>query len=83
MKNEFGEGISETVKLTIMTSMMPMVIQDFVYTYIDKSSKYDQQNQALKEIRPVVSNKVSMSMASANAHWRGGGQKVSQRIFRK
>ena len=43
-------------------AMMPAVIQDYVYTNIDKAARYE---VVVEKIQSVVSNKVSMNMGPA------------------
>ena len=40
MKKELDEDIKQTMKIAIVTSMMPPPIQDFVHTNIEKNAQY-------------------------------------------
>ena len=58
MKKDFKEEFSDTVKVGIVTTMMPQSVQEFVYQSIGSSVKYDDM---VEKIRALVSNKVAMS----------------------
>ena len=51
------EKISETLKVAVVTSMMPPVMQDFIYTNVDDSSKY---SVMVAKVRSWASNKMAM-----------------------
>ena len=57
LKKDFGEEFSDTVKVGIVTSIMPQSIQELVYTSVGASIIYETVAQ---RIRAVVSNKVAM-----------------------
>ena len=59
LQKHFGEKFSDLVKIGIVTSVLPIAIQDYVYTTISDKPVYDGVNA---RIRSVVSNKVAMSM---------------------
>ena len=40
LQTEFGEKMSQTMKIAILTGMMPTAIQDYVYTNVDESTQY-------------------------------------------
>ena len=56
LKLQFGEELSNWMKVAVLTDMLPNNIQDYVYTHVDKGTTFD----ALREkLRAVVSNKVA------------------------
>jgi hypothetical protein len=57
LDREYKESFSDTVKIGIMTSMLPSSIQDHVYTIITTDTKYD---DLVVKIKSLVSNKVTM-----------------------
>ena len=64
LKKDFGKEFSDTVKVGIVTSIMPQSIQELVYTSVGASIVYETVAQ---RIRAVVSNKVAMMTDSATA----------------
>ena len=40
MESEFGESLTSTMKIAIVTGMMPTSIQDYVYTNVDGQTEY-------------------------------------------
>ena len=62
LDSEFGEKLSDTMKTAIMTSMMPTVIQDFIYTNVDDNTKYQ---AVVERVRSWVGNKVAMLQGPA------------------
>ena len=58
LKKDFNETFSETVRVGIITSMMPQSVQEFIYTSIGSTIDYD---SIVQKIRAVVSNKVAMA----------------------
>ena len=58
LRKEFGETFSDTVKVGIVTAMMPQSIQEFVYTAVGDKIGYD---ATIQKVRAIVSNKVAMA----------------------
>ena len=58
LKKDFGEVFSETVRVGIVTAMMPESVQEFVYSSLGTEVEYD---TILAKIRALVSNKVAMA----------------------
>ena len=59
LQSQFDEEPLNKMKIAIFTNMMPMAIQDFIYTHVEKDTEYDE----LKEkIRSMVSNKIAVDM---------------------
>jgi hypothetical protein len=56
LQGQFGEKLSDFMKMAILTGMMPPKIQDYVYSNIDKNSKYDGMKDKL---RGMISNKLA------------------------
>jgi hypothetical protein len=54
---EFGETVTGNMKKAIVTSMMPLYIQDYIYTTVEMEVDYD---SLVGKIRAVVANKVEM-----------------------
>ena len=62
LATQFGEKLSDRMKMGILTSIMPIAIQDYIYTHVEKNTGYED----LKEkVRSMVSNKVSAGMGPA------------------
>jgi hypothetical protein len=59
LHKHFGEHFSDLVKIGIVTSILPMAIQNYVYTTIPDKPVYE---DVIGRIRSVVSNKVAMSL---------------------
>ena len=57
LEAEFGERLSDGMRIAIATSMLPHVIQDYVYTNIDENSRY---TLMAEKVRSWVGNKVAM-----------------------
>lgn len=57
LEKDFGEMFSETVRLGIVAQMMPLSVQEFIYTCLDDKLNY---NEVIHKVRAVVSNKVAM-----------------------
>lgn len=58
LRKDFGETFSDTVKVGIVTAMMPQSVQEFVYTAVGDKIGYD---ATIQKIRAIVSNKVAMA----------------------
>ena len=58
LQRDFKETFSDTVKVGIVTTMMPTSIQELVYQSTGKTVCYD---DVVQKIRIVVSNKVAMA----------------------
>ena len=62
LATQFDEKLSDRMKMGIFTSIMPIVIQDYIYTHVEKDTGYEE----LKErVRSMVSNKVTASAGPA------------------
>ena len=57
MKKDFKEEFSDTVRVGIVTAMMPPSVQELIYQSIDGTIKYD---EVIQKVRAVISNKVAM-----------------------
>ena len=62
LEAEYNEKLSETLKVAVVTSMMPPVMQDFIYTNVDDSSKY---SVMVAKVRSWASNKMAMMSGPA------------------
>ena len=58
LHKEFGEEVGETMRIAIMTSMLPTVIQDYIYTNITEKTAFA---DILEKVRSWVSNRVAMT----------------------
>ena len=58
LQKDFNETFSETVKVGIVTSMMPLSVQEYVYTSVGNEMNYE---TIIQRIRSVISNKVAMA----------------------
>ena len=76
LKKDFNEEFSDTVKVGIVTAMMPASVQELVYQSFGAKVKYD---DVIQKIRAVISNKVAMMEGSGPAPmdvgevWNQGG----------
>ena len=62
LATQFGEKLSDKTKMGILTSIMPIAIQDYIYTHVEKDTGYED----LKEkVRSMVSNKITAGMGPA------------------
>ena len=57
LEAEFGEKLSSTMKVAVVTGMMPNSIQDYVYTNVDENTQY---SAVIGRIRSWAENKVAM-----------------------
>jgi hypothetical protein len=57
MESECNQVIGETMRIAILTGMMPPIIQDFVYTNVDENTKY---KAMVDRVKSWVGNKVAM-----------------------
>ena len=57
LKRDFKENFSDTVKVGIVTSMMPISVQEMIYQSIGKNVNYD---EVVQKVRAVISNKVAI-----------------------
>jgi hypothetical protein len=57
LESEYDEKLSQTMKVAVVTGMMPMAVQDFIYTNIDDGTKYDVM---VARIRSWAANKLAM-----------------------
>ena len=58
LKKDFGEVFSETVRVGIVTVMMPELLQELVYSSLGIAFEYD---ISISKIRALASNKVAMA----------------------
>ena len=52
------EPVKNDMKIAIMTSILPAVIQDFVYQYVDNKTKYADISE---KVKAWVGNRVAMA----------------------
>jgi hypothetical protein len=57
LRSEFGENPSNTMRIAIVTGMMPPAIQDFIYTNVDEKALCE---AVIEKIRSITGNKVAM-----------------------
>ena len=57
LESEFGERLTSTVKIAIVTGMMPTSIQDYVYTNVDGQTEFP---AVVARIRTWAENKAAM-----------------------
>ena len=58
VKKDFDETFSDVAKVGIVVSMMPMSVQEFVYTAVGDKIEHD---MVVQKIRALISNKVAMA----------------------
>ena len=73
LEKQFGETIGNNMKIAIMASMLPPVIQDFVYQTVTSDMLFD---TLLDKVRAWVSNRVAMDGGSTpmdigEVEWNG------------
>ena len=56
-KRDFKENFSDTVKVHVVTFMIPISVQEMIYKSICKNVNYD---DVVQKVRAVISNKVAM-----------------------
>ena len=61
LESQFGEKVGDKMKIAIMTSMLPPVIQDFVYQNVTRDMLFD---NLLEKIGVWVRNRVAMNEGS-------------------
>ena len=52
LESEFGESLTSTMKIAIVTGMMPTSIQDYVYTNVARQTEYRRARRWLRVSRP-------------------------------
>ena len=57
LESEFGESLNSTMKIAIVTGMMPTSIQDYVYPNVDGQTEYP---AVVARIKTWAENKVAM-----------------------
>ena len=62
LRAQFGEELTNGMKIAILTNMMPHVLQDFIDTHVEKETKYEEVRD---KVRAIASNKVAMNMGPA------------------
>ena len=61
LSTQFDQPLSNGMKIALFTNMMPADIKDFIFTHVDKKTKFDN----LKErVYVLATNKVSMQPAA-------------------
>ncbi len=58
LRRDFKDNFSDTVKVGIVTTMMPTSVQELIYQSIGKTICYE---DVVQKVRAVVSNKVAMA----------------------
>ena len=58
LEAQFQETVSDKMRMAIFTNMMPVAIQDYIYTHADKETQYVQLRE---KVQAMVSNKVSIN----------------------
>ena len=58
LEAQFQESVSDKMRMAIFTNMMPVAIQDYIYTHADKETKYQQLRE---KVQAMVNNKVSIN----------------------
>ena len=58
LETQFGETISDKMRMAIFTNIMPVAIQDYIYTHADKETKYVQLRE---KVQAMVNNKISVN----------------------
>ena len=58
LEKQFGETVGDKMKIAIMTSMLPSVIQDFVYQNVNRDTLFE---GLLEKIGVWVNNRVAMN----------------------
>ena len=58
LEAQFQESVSDKMRMAIFTNMMPVAIQDYIYTHADKETKYIQLRE---KVQAMVNNKVSVN----------------------
>ena len=56
LSTQFKEDLSNNMKIAVFTNMMPISIQDYIYTHVDSEATYESVKD---KVRAVVSNKVA------------------------
>jgi hypothetical protein len=62
MKSQFGDGLTERMQIAVFTNMMPVAIQDYIYSIVEEKSLYVNIKE---KVRGMVSNKVAIGMGPA------------------
>ena len=81
LKLQFGEELSNWMRVVVLTDMLPGNVQDYIYTHVDKGTTFG----ALREkLRAVVSNKLAQmggalpwTLGPPAGMRRGGGKRKS------
>ena len=58
LETQFQETISDKMRMAIFTNIMPVAIQDYIYTHADKETKYVQLRE---KVQAMIGNKISVS----------------------
>ena len=69
LESQFGEKVGDKMKIAIMTSMLPPVIQDFAYQNVTRDMLFE---NLLEKIGVRVGNRVAMNEGEHTHGHRGG-----------
>ena len=58
LETQFQETISDKMRMAIFTNIMPVSIQDFIYTHADKDAKYVHLRE---KVQAMINNKISIN----------------------
>ena len=50
LRSQFGEELTNGMKIAILTNMMPYALQDFIYTHVEKDTKYEEVRDKVRAI---------------------------------
>ena len=59
LAGQFGESISDRMKMAIFTSMLPTNVQDYVHAHADRDTKYPEPKE---KVRAMIGNKMAASV---------------------
>ena len=62
LNSQFDEELSNNMKIAIFTNMLPLQIQDHVYTVANKDTKYEELRD---KVQAFVGNKIAVNMGPA------------------
>ena len=55
---QFSQELPERLKMAVLTSLVPGSVQDYVYTFVDETTKYEELRE---KVRLLVSNKIAVN----------------------
>ena len=64
LTRDFKEKFSDTVKVGIVATMMPVSVQELIYQSVGKTANYE---EVIQKVRAVISNKVAMMVGNGPA----------------